>query len=187
MKMGKRKRTSVSYSEELQAMLERIHEDYYALDKGEQASMRKNRLYIEQVKGLEKHFEEENRLQSGRKVKIAEELGLEPRQVAIWFQNRRARSKTKKLESDYDELRAGFDALKHSYRSLEQERNVLLSQVKELKARIETMEKTTVESSSTSLLTNPMPSSSASCLDDGYDESVWMEEMLGVMFTGNFN
>jgi len=60
-------------------------------------------------------------------------------------------------------------------------------QVEELKARIETMEKTTLESSSTSLLTNPMPSSSASCLDDGYDQSVWMEEMLGVMFTGNFN
>ncbi|XP_057540197.1 homeobox-leucine zipper protein ATHB-16-like [Amaranthus tricolor] len=122
------------YSDDFQAMLERIEEEDNEEKNGQ--IMKKNRLSIEKVKALEKHFEEENKLQPERKVKIAEEVGLEPRQVAIWFQNRRARWRTKNLEKEYDHLRANYDALKLNYGSLQQQKCSLLQQLKELKAKI---------------------------------------------------
>jgi len=131
--MGRKKKAI--YSEEFQAMLDRLEEEDYEDSKSisggadGQLCMRKSRLCTEQVKALEKHFEMENKLQPERKLKIAEEVGLEPRQVAIWFQNRRARWKTKQLEREYGTLRASYDALKHDYGSLEQEKLALLSQV----------------------------------------------------------
>ena len=42
-------------------------------------------LSINQVKALEKNFELENKLEPEREVKLAQELGFQPRQVAIWF------------------------------------------------------------------------------------------------------
>lgn len=70
------------------------------------------RLNMEQVKILEKNFELGNKLEAERKMQLARALGLQPRQVAIWFQNRRARWKTKQLEKDYDVLKRAFDAIK---------------------------------------------------------------------------
>ncbi|WMV07721.1 hypothetical protein MTR67_001106 [Solanum verrucosum] len=70
------------------------------------------RLNMEQVKTLEKNFELGNKLEAERKIQLARALGLQPRQVAIWFQNRRARWKTKQLEKDYDVLKREFDAIK---------------------------------------------------------------------------
>lgn len=72
---------------------------------------KKRRLTVEQVKSLELSFEIENKLEPERKKQLAHELGLQPRQVAVWFQNRRARWKTKQLERDYDALKANYDAL----------------------------------------------------------------------------
>ncbi|MQI32353.1 hypothetical protein EI016_24585, partial [Escherichia coli] len=73
---------------------------------------KKRRLSADQVQFLEKSFEVENKLEPQRKTKLAKDLGLEPRQVAIWFQNRRARWKTKQLEKDYESLQASYDTLK---------------------------------------------------------------------------
>ncbi|GLJ46114.1 hypothetical protein SUGI_0971300 [Cryptomeria japonica] len=72
---------------------------------------KKRRLSIEQVRSLEKCFEAENKLEPDRKIKLAQELGLQPRQVAVWFQNRRARWKTKQLERDNDDLKESYDAV----------------------------------------------------------------------------
>ncbi|KAF5962012.1 hypothetical protein HYC85_003221 [Camellia sinensis] len=60
-------------------------------DDGSQAGEKKRRLNLEQVKTLEKNFELGNKLESERKMQLARALGLQPRQIAIWFQNRRAR------------------------------------------------------------------------------------------------
>lgn len=109
-------------------MLERLEEEDNAEHTSGQLT-KKSRLCFEKVKALEKHFEVENKLQPERKLKIAEEVGLEPRQVAIWFQNRRARWRAKQLEREYGDLRASYDALKHDYGSLEQEKIALLAQV----------------------------------------------------------
>ncbi|KAF7847949.1 hypothetical protein BT93_L2423 [Corymbia citriodora subsp. variegata] len=79
---------------------------------------RERRLSIDQVKALEKNFGAENKLEPERKVKLAQELGLQPRQVAVWFHNRRARWKTKQLERDYGVLKANDEALKLNYDGL---------------------------------------------------------------------
>ncbi|KAG6397508.1 hypothetical protein SASPL_143676 [Salvia splendens] len=97
---------------------------------------KKRRLSVVQVKALERNFEVENKLEPERKVKLAQELGLQPRQVAVWFQNRRARWKTKQLERDYGLLEANHDALKLRYESLHTENQSLLNQISELKSEL---------------------------------------------------
>eukprot|EP00850_Spirogloea_muscicola_P020902 SM000230S07338 [mRNA] locus=s230:81373:83825:- [translate_table: standard] len=74
-------------------------------------SEKKRRLTMEQVRLLEQSFDEENKLEPSRKVLLARQLGLQPRQVAVWFQNRRARRKTKVLERDFDSLQLQFNAV----------------------------------------------------------------------------
>lgn len=90
---------------------------------------KKRRLLPNQVQFLEKSFEVDNKLEPERKVQLANELGLQPRQIAIWFQNRRARYKTKLLEKDYDVLKASFDKLKDDYDTLFKESEDLRNEV----------------------------------------------------------
>nr|XP_043618205.1 homeobox-leucine zipper protein ATHB-16-like [Erigeron canadensis] len=110
-------------------------EDYGGEESG-QYNDKKRRLSNHQVKSLEKIFEVDNKLDPDRKVKVAQDLGLQPRQVAIWFQNRRARWKTKQLERDYNILKSNYDALKHNYHKLEQEKEVLNKELVEVKAKL---------------------------------------------------
>lgn len=72
---------------------------------------KKKRLTNEQLASLELSFQEDIKLDSDRKLKLSNELGLQQRQVAVWFQNRRARWKVKHLEESYDSLRQEYDAV----------------------------------------------------------------------------
>ncbi|KAA8533021.1 hypothetical protein F0562_032862 [Nyssa sinensis] len=90
---------------------------------------KKRRLLAHQVQCLERYFEVENKLEPERKVQLAKELGLQPRQVAIWFQNRRARFKTKQLEKDYDSLKTTYDKLKADNDNLLEEKEKLKNEV----------------------------------------------------------
>lgn len=121
------------YSREFQTMLD---EDCCIEESGH-VSEKKRRLSIDQVKALEKNFEVENKLEPERKVKLAQELGLQPRQVAVWFQNRRARWKTKQLERDYGALKANYDGLKLNFERLQHDRESLLKEINELKSKLE--------------------------------------------------
>lgn len=89
---------------------------------------------MDQVQFLEKSFEVENKLEPERKTQLAKELGLQPRQVAIWFQNRRARCKTKQLEKDYL-------SLKTSYEDLVREKEELETEIRNLEERLAIGEK----------------------------------------------
>ncbi len=90
---------------------------------------KKRRLSADQVQFLEKSFEVENKLEPERKVQLAKEIGLQPRQVAIWFQNRRARWKTKQMEKDFDVLQDSYNSLKADYESLLKEKDKLKAEV----------------------------------------------------------
>ncbi|XVE91455.1 hypothetical protein REPUB_Repub01dG0011300 [Reevesia pubescens] len=104
-------------------------------DDGSQAGEKKRRLNMEQVKTLEKNFELGNKLEPERKMQLARALGLQPRQIAIWFQNRRARWKTKQLEKDYDILKRQYEAIKADNDVLQAQNQKLHAEIMALKSR----------------------------------------------------
>ncbi|XP_022775003.1 homeobox-leucine zipper protein ATHB-6-like [Durio zibethinus] len=123
------------YSREFQSMIDGIDEEGCVEESGHVAE-KKRRLSVDQVKALEKNFEVENKLEPERKVKLAQELGLQPRQVAVWFQNRRARWKTKQLERDYGLLKTSYESLKVNFETLQHDNEALLKEIRELKAKL---------------------------------------------------
>ncbi|XP_076917035.1 uncharacterized protein LOC143576947 [Bidens hawaiensis] len=102
------------------------------MGKKDRKNMSCRRFSDEQIKSLESVFKKENKLEPRKKLEMARELGLHPRQVAIWFQNRRARWKSKQVEQDYNNLKADYDTLNHRFHSLKKEKHDLLHQLSNL-------------------------------------------------------
>ncbi|KAG9448711.1 hypothetical protein H6P81_008676 [Aristolochia fimbriata] len=115
---------------------ELMEEEYY----DEQLPEKKRRLTPEQVLLLERSFEAENKLEPERKSQLAKKLGLQPRQVAVWFQNRRARWKTKQLERDYDLLKSSYDSLLSDFEAVRKENEKLKSEVFSLTEKLQAKE-----------------------------------------------
>ncbi|TKY70354.1 Homeobox-leucine zipper protein ATHB-40 [Spatholobus suberectus] len=148
---------------------------------GETAEANKKRkLSVEQVNLLEQNFGNEHKLESERKDRLAMELGLDPRQVAVWFQNRRARWKNKKLEEEYSNLKKTHDATLLEKCRLESEVLKLKEQLseaeKEIQRLLESADRVPSNSSSSS------QSQSMEAVDppffgdfgvDGYDDDVY--------------
>ncbi|XVE68093.1 hypothetical protein DITRI_Ditri09bG0041800 [Diplodiscus trichospermus] len=111
------------------------HGDDELSDDGSHLGEKKKRLNLEQVKTLEKSFELGNKLEPERKMQLAKALGLQPRQIAIWFQNRRARWKTKQLERDYEALKKQFEALKADNDALQAQNKKLSAELLSLKTK----------------------------------------------------
>lgn len=101
---------------------------------------KKRRLSFDQVRSLEKSFEVDNKLEPERKMQLARDLGLLPRQVAVWFQNRRARWKTKQLERDFEALTAEYNLLKSEYDAVFDENLNLQIEIDSLTGKLQTKE-----------------------------------------------
>ncbi|XP_043706378.1 homeobox-leucine zipper protein ATHB-7-like [Telopea speciosissima] len=100
-------------------------------------SKKKRRFSDDQIKSLENIFESDSKLDPLKKLQLARELGLQPRQVGVWFQNRRARWKSKQLEGDYSILRSNYDTLASQLESVKEEKKSLLVQLKKLRQVLE--------------------------------------------------
>ncbi|KAH7864333.1 hypothetical protein Vadar_028413 [Vaccinium darrowii] len=91
------------------------------------AAQKRLRLSDDQSAILEESFKEHNTLNPKLKLALAKRLGVRPRQVKVWFQNRRARTKLKRTAVDYE-------SLKRCCENLTEENRRLLKEVEELRA-----------------------------------------------------
>ncbi|KAK6117456.1 hypothetical protein DH2020_048783 [Rehmannia glutinosa] len=82
---------------------------------------KKLRLSKDQSAILEESFKEHNTLNPKQKLALAKRLGLRPRQVEVWFQNRRARTKLKQTEVDCEYLKRCCENLTEENRRLQKE------------------------------------------------------------------
>ncbi|KAG0464587.1 hypothetical protein HPP92_018751 [Vanilla planifolia] len=85
------------------------------------AARKKLRLSKEQSAFLEESFKEQNTLNPKQKLALAKQLNLRPRQVEVWFQNRRARTKLKQTEVDCEYLKRCCETLREENRRLQKE------------------------------------------------------------------
>ncbi|XP_009791458.1 homeobox-leucine zipper protein ATHB-52-like [Nicotiana sylvestris] len=81
----------------------------------------KKRLNQEQIKLLESSFDSTKKLEPEKKLQLARELGIPPRQISIWYQNRRARWKNQNLEIDYNALQLKLETALSEKLQLEKE------------------------------------------------------------------
>ncbi|WOL15397.1 homeobox-leucine zipper protein HAT22 [Canna indica] len=97
-------------------------------DEEEDGTARKKlRLSKEQSALLEDKFKEHTTLNPKQKQALARQLKLRPRQVEVWFQNRRARTKLKKTEVEYEFLKKCCETLREDNRRLHRELRELRS------------------------------------------------------------
>nr|GMD29749.1 homeobox-leucine zipper protein HOX11-like [Ipomoea batatas]GME08610.1 homeobox-leucine zipper protein HOX11-like [Ipomoea batatas] len=82
---------------------------------------KKLRLSKQQSAFLEESFKENHTLNPKQKLALAKQLNLRPRQVEVWFQNRRARTKLKQTEIDCDYLKRCCETLTEENRRLHKE------------------------------------------------------------------
>ncbi|GKU94949.1 hypothetical protein SLEP1_g8371 [Rubroshorea leprosula] len=90
---------------------------------------KKLRLTKEQSALLEESFKQHSTLNPKQKQALARQLNLRPRQVEVWFQNRRARTKLKQTEVDCEFLKKCCETLTSENRRLQKE----LQELKALK------------------------------------------------------
>ncbi|EOA27512.1 hypothetical protein CARUB_v10023652mg [Capsella rubella] len=84
-------------------------------------SRKKLRLSKEQALVLEETFKVHSTLNPKQKLVLAKQLNLRARQVEVWFQNRRARTKLKQTEVDCEYLKRCCDNLTEENRRLQKE------------------------------------------------------------------
>ncbi|KAF7824478.1 homeobox-leucine zipper protein HOX11 [Senna tora] len=88
---------------------------------GSGRTRKKLRLSKEQSAFLEESFKEHTTLNPKQKLALANQLNLRPRQVEVWFQNRRARTKLKQTEVDCEYLKRCCETLTEENRRLHKE------------------------------------------------------------------
>ncbi|WMV27238.1 hypothetical protein MTR67_020623 [Solanum verrucosum] len=144
----KRERDASSFEEEVENLeTKRVllispkglvdHNDDDEEDVHDYGTRKKLRLTKEQSDVLEDSFKEHTTLNSKQKRDLARRLSLRPRQVEVWFQNRRARTKLKQTEVDCEILRKCYEDLKDENRRLNKEIQELKSLKKSQSFRVQ--------------------------------------------------
>ncbi|KAH0680305.1 hypothetical protein KY290_022489 [Solanum tuberosum] len=144
----KRERDASSFEEEVENLeTKRVllispkglvdHNDDDEEDVHDYGTRKKLRLTKEQSDVLEDSFKEHTTLNSKQKRDLARRLSLRPRQVEVWFQNRRARTKLKQTEVDCEILRKRYEDLKDENRRLNKEIQELKSLKKSQPFRVQ--------------------------------------------------
>ncbi|GMI86527.1 ABA INSENSITIVE GROWTH 1 [Hibiscus trionum] len=125
---GKVKRERELSSEELMEV-EKNNNPSRLSDEDEEGvnGRKKLRLSKQQYAFLEESFKQHSTLSPKQKQALARQLKVKPRQVEVWFQNRRARTKLKQTEVD-------CELLKKCYQTLTDENRRLQKEIEELKA-----------------------------------------------------
>ena len=109
--------------------LERVSNSRVSEEDDEGSPRKKLRLNKAQFATLEDSFKEHSTLTPKQKQTLAEKLNLKPRQVEVWFQNRRARTKLKQTEVDCELLKKCCETLTEENKRLQKE----LQELKSLK------------------------------------------------------
>nr|CAB3471306.1 unnamed protein product [Digitaria exilis] len=100
----------------------RSHEPSPSDDGGDGAGTKKKlRLSKEQSTLLEETFRAHNILSHAQKHELARQVNLSARQVEVWFQNRRARTKLKQTEVDCEILKRCCESLTSENQRLKHE------------------------------------------------------------------
>ncbi|KAL0453404.1 UNVERIFIED_CONTAM: Homeobox-leucine zipper protein HAT4 [Sesamum latifolium] len=106
------------------------HQDEDSSNCSKDFSRKKLRLTRDQITLLEDSFRQHTTLNTAQKQTLAEKLNLKPRQVEVWFQNRRARTKLKQTEVDREFLKKNCERLSEENRRLKKELTELRSLLK---------------------------------------------------------
>ncbi|XP_038903319.1 homeobox-leucine zipper protein HAT22-like [Benincasa hispida] len=121
----KRERDLSSDEVELDRVSSRVSDE----DEDGSNTRKKLRLSKQQSALLEQSFKQNSTLNPKQKQALARQLNLRPRQVEVWFQNRRARTKLKQTEVDCELLKKCCETLTDENRRLQKE----LQELKALK------------------------------------------------------
>ncbi|KAG2694486.1 hypothetical protein I3843_08G143000 [Carya illinoinensis] len=116
---GRVKRERDLSSEEIE--VERVSSRVSDEDEDGPNARKKLRLTKEQSALLEESFKQHSTLNPKQKQALARQLNLRPRQVEVWFQNRRARTKLKQTEVDCEFLKKCCETLTDENRRLQKE------------------------------------------------------------------
>ncbi|KAL5551234.1 hypothetical protein UlMin_001410 [Ulmus minor] len=101
-----------------------------SVEEDEDGSRRKKlKLTKEQSAVLEDSFKQHSVLNPKQKQDLARQLNLQSRQVEVWFQNRRARTKLKQTEAEYEAMKKCCETLREENKRLQME----LQELKSLK------------------------------------------------------
>ncbi|KAL8037191.1 hypothetical protein ABFS82_11G023900 [Erythranthe guttata] len=93
-------------------------------------SRKKMRLTRDQTTLLEDSFRQHSTLTTAQKQALAEKLNVKTRQVEVWFQNRRAWTKLKQTEADFQFLKKTWERLMEENCRLKKELIELRSYIK---------------------------------------------------------